>query len=325
MLQRGPAMAVATLACLAGSTHAQIGGLVARELAGNDLAQFPFFEYVKAINEGAAVRLGLDPGTNPAWSGTRSTSTSTAHKTIAGWTSSPALVAVSGGAETVTPVAGTIQANTLVVDAGTLSGNAGIELGVGYDLVLDVNQDGALDAGDYIDGYGDEAGFYVCANTVAPGPLEPVELTYDLSPASFDAQNTFTIPRASPRWASCRSSSRATATATTIPVVRHLGTHLASYGYVFMSHENNTGPGVEFAATTTLSNTGRLHQQPGDHRRGRDERPRRHRPHHLHRPQPRRRGRGDRLRPHLRRHVRAAELQRSATSSSCRASRRSTS
>jgi hypothetical protein len=35
----------------------------------------------------------------------------------------------------------------------------------------------------------------------------------------------------------------------------HIGTHLASYGYVFMSHENNTGPGVESAATTTLSNT----------------------------------------------------------------------
>ena len=35
----------------------------------------------------------------------------------------------------------------------------------------------------------------------------------------------------------------------------YLQRHLASYGYVVMSHQNNTGPGVSFAATTTLSNT----------------------------------------------------------------------
>jgi hypothetical protein len=35
----------------------------------------------------------------------------------------------------------------------------------------------------------------------------------------------------------------------------HLGTHMASYGYVFMSHENNTVPGVFAASTTTLEHT----------------------------------------------------------------------
>src|SRR5262249_10786524 len=35
----------------------------------------------------------------------------------------------------------------------------------------------------------------------------------------------------------------------------HIGYHMASWGYVVMSHENNTGPGIESAATTTLRNT----------------------------------------------------------------------
>jgi hypothetical protein len=240
---------------LTGSTHAQIGGLVTRELAGNNLTSFPFFEYVKVINEGASVRLGVDPGTNPGLVGDTLDVYVTTHKNIAGWTATPGLVDVSGGAETMTPVAGTIQANTIVVDAGTLSGNAGIELGVGYDLVLDVNQNGTLDAGDYIDGFSDtEAGFYVCRDTAAPGPLSTVELTYDLSAASFDAQNTF-YPSSIGTMGKLPLVVMSHGNGHNYQWYDHLGTHLASYGYVLMSHENNTGPGVEFAATTTLSNT----------------------------------------------------------------------
>jgi hypothetical protein len=236
---------------LAGATQAQ----VARELAGNNLAQFPFFEYVKAVNEGAPVRLGIDPGTNPGLVGQTVDIYVTNHKTVAGWGANPALVDVSGGAETHLVVAGTIQANTVLIDTGTLSGNAGIELGVPYDVVIDVNQNGSLDAGDYIDGLSDtEAGFYVCRDTAAPGPFGTVELTYDLSAGTFDSQNTF------------YPSNIATLGELPLIVVSHgnghqyiwydhIGTHMASYGYVVMSHQNNTGPGVEFAATTTLSNT----------------------------------------------------------------------
>ena len=35
----------------------------------------------------------------------------------------------------------------------------------------------------------------------------------------------------------------------------HIGYHLASWGYVVMSHTNNTGPGIDSASTTTLTNT----------------------------------------------------------------------
>jgi len=35
----------------------------------------------------------------------------------------------------------------------------------------------------------------------------------------------------------------------------HIGYHLASYGYIVMSHQNNTGPGIQTASGTTLTNT----------------------------------------------------------------------
>ena len=35
----------------------------------------------------------------------------------------------------------------------------------------------------------------------------------------------------------------------------HIGNHLASHGYVVMSHDNNTEPGPQFAAITTLGHT----------------------------------------------------------------------
>ncbi len=35
----------------------------------------------------------------------------------------------------------------------------------------------------------------------------------------------------------------------------YLGEHLASWGYVVMAHQNNTGPGIETASTTTVTNT----------------------------------------------------------------------
>jgi predicted dienelactone hydrolase len=143
------------------------------------------------------------------------------------------------------------------VDGGTLSGDAGIQLGVAYDLVLDVQPERHARRGrrDRRLQRQPEACFYVCRDKPpAPGPFVPVELTYDLSIAAFDAQNTF-YP------ANIASLGQ-------LPLVvvshgnghnyqwyDHLGTHLASYGYVLMSHENNTGPGLEFAATTTLSNT----------------------------------------------------------------------
>ena len=245
------------LAVLVGTALAAPGGAQASiELAGNDLTAFPHFEYVRAINEGSPVRLAVDPGVNSALVGQTCDLYVVVSKTISGWTSDPTLTDVSsGGAETKTFAAGTIQGNTVILDSGTLSGDAGIELGVPYDMVIDVNQNGSLDSGDYIDGYDNvEAGFYVCHDTADRGPLATSESIYDLSGASFDSQDVY--------WPT------GIATMGELPLIivshghghnyqwyDHIGEHMASYGYVVMSHQNNTGPGVESAATTTLSNT----------------------------------------------------------------------
>jgi hypothetical protein len=245
------AAAGAALATFSLPAHAQVSA----ELAGNPLVQFPFFEQVRAFNEGAPVSCGVDPSTHPGLVGQTVDLYVVASMTPAEWGLVPPLVDLTGAVETVVISGASIQANTFTVDGGTLSGNAGTGLGIAYDLVIDVDQDGFGGPGDYVDGIGfDPNGLYVCADTTQPGPLAVTELTYDLSPGTFDSQNTF------------YPTSIGTLGQLPLVVVSHgnghnyqwydhIGTHLASYGYVVMSHQNNTGPGVQFAATTTLSNT----------------------------------------------------------------------
>ena len=53
-------------------------------------------------------------------------------------------------------------------------------LGHAYDMVVDMNRNGELDGGDYIDGLGREAGLYVCHDTTTGGPLAVTELITDV-------------------------------------------------------------------------------------------------------------------------------------------------
>src|SRR4051812_24761369 len=86
------------------------------ELAGNSLTQFPFFEYVKAFNVNAPVKVAIDPTRFPAIVGRTCDIFVVNHKSQSEWSANPALVDVTpGGALTQTFVAGTIQANTFEV------------------------------------------------------------------------------------------------------------------------------------------------------------------------------------------------------------------
>src|SRR5262249_27941981 len=59
-----------------------------------------------------------------------------------------------------------VKDNVFLVDPGTLSGaskpddQGTLVLGQGYDVIVDVNGDLALDSGDLLDGSADQAGFY---------------------------------------------------------------------------------------------------------------------------------------------------------------------
>jgi hypothetical protein len=153
------------------------------ELAGNPLGQYPFFEVVRAFNVNEPVHVAIDPTRFPAIAGDTCNVFVVNHKTASDWSSNPALADVTpGGSMTRAFVAGNIQANTFqVAGASELSANAGMGLGVAYDVVLDCDQNGSLNDGDFIDGLGGEAGLYVVHDTTAPGPAAVTELQYSLA------------------------------------------------------------------------------------------------------------------------------------------------
>jgi hypothetical protein len=235
------------------------------ELAGNPLTQYPFFEYVRAFNVDAPVNVAIDPTRFPAIVGVTCDVYVVNHKSASDWAMNPGLVDVTpGGMQTHTFSAGTIQENTFeVTAASTLDANAGEALGVPYDVVLDCDQNGSLSDGDYIDGLSGEAGLYMVSDTTVAGPHPVSELVYNLdSTVAAD----FGIP--GNKLGQDLYFPTNIAAMGRLPLViisrgnghnfrwyDHIGNHLASYGYVVMSHDNNTQPGPEFAATTTLGHT----------------------------------------------------------------------
>ncbi|HMB52761.1 MAG TPA: hypothetical protein VKU40_05560, partial [Thermoanaerobaculia bacterium] len=253
----------ATLLAIAGlGANAQV---VDTELAGNSLAEYPFFEYVKAIHENATMEIAVDPGRFPAIVGQTCDVYVVAAKSTSEWAADPVLADVTpGGAQTESFGGATIQVNTFQVTApSVLDADAGMGLGVGYDVVLDCDRNGVLTGGDFIDGRLGEAGFYAVHDTTAAGPAAVTELDYNLSSA---VAATFSIPDG--RRAQNLFYPTAIASMGQRPLVvvgrgnghqydwyDHIGRHLASYGYVVMSHDNNTEPAPSTAATTTLGHT----------------------------------------------------------------------
>ncbi len=236
------------------------------ELAGHPLGAYPFFHYVKAINSNNAVHVAIDPSRFPAIVNQTCDIYVVAAKKTLGWNANNTLTDVTlGGMQTQTFSPGTIQANTFQVTVPSeLSGAAGTGLGVGYDVVLDCNQNGLLDGNDYIDGRNNESGFYIVHDTTAPGPLAVTELTYNLSntaattygiPLSHVAQNVFfptniaSMPDPLPLIVVSHGNGH------DYQWYDHIGNHLASYGYIVMSHANDTQPGPFNASTTTLGHT----------------------------------------------------------------------
>ncbi|MFZ2162720.1 MAG: hypothetical protein WAW02_10930 [Sideroxyarcus sp.] len=258
------------------ATCSAFAAVTATELAGNSIINYPHFEYVKAINANDNVEIAIDPTRFPAIAGQTCDIYVVANKKTGQWDADITLTDVTpGGMQTETFSATNIQSNTFqVAAANQLSADAGLGLGVGYDVVLDCNQDGQLNGDDYIDGRKNEAGFYMVHDTTAAGPKAVTKLTYNINPAvatslgipaGFESQNLF-FPT--------DVAGVKAATGANLPLVivshgnghqyiwyDHIGNHLASYGYVVMSHKNNTGPGPVSASTTTLAHTDALIDQ----------------------------------------------------------------
>lgn len=221
-------------------------------LAGNPLAAYPFFEHVSAFNVDAPVSVAVDPALHPQVVGRTGDVYVTAKKTRAQWLADGTLADVSGGAETVAFGAGGLQV-VEVAAPGVLSADAGLGLGVGYDVVVDLDQDGLFDGDDLIDGLSDEAGLYRVHDTAAAGPLAVTEVIYSggtwLGQDLYYPTDIASLPGPRPLVVVSHGNGH------NYQWYDHIGFHLASYGFVVMSHQNNTVPGVESASTTTLTNT----------------------------------------------------------------------
>ncbi len=239
--------------------------IVDTELAGNSLSEYPFFEYIKAVNADAGMEIAIDPSRFPAIGGDTCDIYVVASKNTSQWAADNSLTDVTtGGAQSNTFSSANIQANRVTVTtAGELSASAGLGLGVGYDVVLDCNQNGALDSGDYIDGRRGEAGIYAVHDTTTGGPEAVTALDYQLTPG---VAMTFDIPADERAQHLFYPSNIASMGRRPLVIIGHgnghqsqwydhIGNHLASYGYVVMSHDNDTEPGPFAAATTTLGHT----------------------------------------------------------------------
>jgi hypothetical protein len=235
------------------------------ELAGNSLAQYPFFEYVRAFNVNAPVKVAIDPTRFPSIAGHTCNIYVVNHKTPSEWAANATLTDVTlGGALNAAFTATNIQANTFqVAGPSELNANAGTGLGVGYDVVIDVDNSGTLSDGDFIDGLGGEAGFYVVSDTSAPGPLAVTEQVYNLDsgvaasfgiPGGFEGEDLY-FPTNIAAMGKLPLVMIGHGNGHNFTWYGHIGNHLASYGYVVVSLANNTGPGPDSAATTELGHT----------------------------------------------------------------------
>ncbi|MCE9594343.1 MAG: hypothetical protein K8S98_09115 [Planctomycetes bacterium] len=222
------------------------------ELAGEGLSGFPDFHYVRSFEVGRRIWFSIDPTRYPSFVGKNVDVYVVAHKTIPQWVANQTLVDVRGAPQNFTFSAGTMGSNLLLLSAGALNGDAGAGFGVPYDVVIDFNKNGILNSGDGVDGFYGEPGFFVCKDPGQPGPYAVTEIQY--SGGSFLGQDTY------------YPSNIASLGKLPLVVVSHgnghdyrwydhIGFHLASWGCIVMSHQNNTGPGIETASVTTLTNT----------------------------------------------------------------------
>ncbi len=259
--------------CVVSGGCPSVGTVVDTEIAGNPLATYPFFHYITAIQNNQPVRVALDPTRFPQIVGVTARVYVVANKTETQWNSDPSLTDVTtGGFATVNLVGGTIQANTFTVaNAGELSSAAGVGLGVAYDVVVDLNSNGTLDAGDLIDGRrGTEGGFYYMKDITLNGSRPITAANYlvnatDGQPAGQSIPSTACGGTGS----SCLServfypTDISAGESLPLVVISHgngqhfawydyIGSHLASHGFIVMSHANNTTPGSSAAALTTL-------------------------------------------------------------------------
>jgi len=223
------------------------------ELVGHSVDESPHFLTVDNFNDGETIEIGVDP-VRFGLEGSECDLWVVASRDDQGWTDDASLDDVREGGPQIVTLDGGLTDNRIAVE-GPLSSDAGMGLGVAYDVVLDCNRNGQLDDGDVIDGR-DRPGMFRTHDPTQAGPLEVTTIEY--SGDTWLGQRTF-FP-----------TDIADMDALPLVVVTHgwsydhtmydyIGEHLASYGYVVMHHTANVQdggpPGTVTAGQDTVDNT----------------------------------------------------------------------
>ena len=236
-----------------GFAEADLEGLVEVELFGVPRPGAPFFDWVRVAQAFEPIAIAVDPAEQPQLAGATADVYLVADRTRAEWNADPTLVDLTlDGPDALDFTPTDVPQNTFVIDPGSVAGSAGASLGRGFDVVVDVDRDGQLGPGDLVDGYSQGAGMYVCQDPTTPGPYDVVEVLY--TGGTFLGQNLF-YPANVEELDDLHLVVVSHGNGHNYQWYDHIGNHLASWGYVVMSHENNTQPGIFTASTTTLNNT----------------------------------------------------------------------
>jgi hypothetical protein len=245
--------------------------VAAPELAGRKLAQRPFFDPTDTLRGDDQLDVQLALPSHPDRAGLTPDVYVVRHRAPASWYSDRALVDISGGPEPLALDAALPARDAAIRawrDLATPTGAptpsdsvADAPYAAGYDVVLDFDRDGSLSDGDLIDGLGQRPAFWVTPDLAAPGPYTPEVRRRDDGgwlqqevwyPAEID-----TLAAPAPLVVISHGNGH------DYRWYDHIGAHLSSWGFVVMSHANNTAPGVETASQTTLRNTEHFVTQHG--------------------------------------------------------------
>ena len=222
-------------------------------------AQHPFAFRVDAFQPNGPVGLAIDSFDFPALVGATVDVYLLDNRSAAAWLANPALSDLRGAPQAVVVPATAAGSVVTLANTGVITPGSGLSPGRGLDLVVDVDRDGTLSTGDLIDGGGDAPGLWLVRDLTANGPLAVTTIaSYDVNDP--DITDTFELERI------YYPTDIAALGVRPLIVISHgnghqytwydyLGAHLASWGYVVMSHQNNTGPGIETATTTTVEHT----------------------------------------------------------------------
>jgi hypothetical protein len=215
------------------------------DLAGHALASFPHFQRVQAFNVEDNVQTALDPHRFPDRIGLEADVYVVAHRSPAEW-------AADGGLQPANVVARTTIREGWednIVDAWLSDLPTGDGVTTGWDVVYDFGRDGTLDPGDLIDGF-HAPGLHSVRDLTDAGPDTPMSFEY-----SESYWNTMRVYKPEIMTGNHPLVVISHGNGHEYDWYDYLGNHLASWGYVVISHRNETMPGVVTAAETTLSNT----------------------------------------------------------------------